>query len=135
MADDRESTASSRKKAMGKAALVLGAAGLLLFIVGVKRRYRLDEERELELPRGPRAGRRLEPAEAQPRDEDEGDEHHLPDPPAPRRRSRARAQEESSAPRPSARRSSARSDDEAADDTPPARSRRRRSAPQRDAED
>ena len=39
-----------RKKVMGGAALVLGATGLFLFIVGLKRKHRLDEEREAELP-------------------------------------------------------------------------------------
>ena len=35
-----------------KMAMVLGAAGLFLFIVGVKRRHRLDEERVIgDLPR------------------------------------------------------------------------------------
>lgn len=38
---------AKKKNHMGKAALVLGAAGLLLFIVGVKRRHRLDDEREI----------------------------------------------------------------------------------------
>ena len=39
-----------KKKTMQKAGLVLGAAGLLLFIVGVKRRYRIDDEREIGPP-------------------------------------------------------------------------------------
>jgi hypothetical protein len=34
---------------MGKAAMLLGAAGLLLFIVGVKRRYQ-DEDFSLDAP-------------------------------------------------------------------------------------
>jgi hypothetical protein len=32
---------------MSKTALALGAAGLFLFIVGVKRKHRLDAEREI----------------------------------------------------------------------------------------
>ncbi|HEX8696173.1 MAG TPA: hypothetical protein VF746_27395 [Longimicrobium sp.] len=39
-----------RKKVMGGAALVLGATGLFLFIVGLKRKHRLDEESEVSLP-------------------------------------------------------------------------------------
>ena len=39
-----------QKKTMQKAGLLLGAAGLLLFIVGVKRRYRIDDEREVGPP-------------------------------------------------------------------------------------
>lgn len=35
------------KKGVSKTALVLGAAGLFLFIVGVKRKHRLDAEREI----------------------------------------------------------------------------------------
>ena len=35
------------KKTMTRGAVVLGAAGLFLFIVGVKRRHRLDAEREI----------------------------------------------------------------------------------------
>lgn len=46
-----------KKKTMQKAGLVLGAAGLLLFIVGVKRRYRIDDEREIGPP-PPRARKR-----------------------------------------------------------------------------
>ncbi|HWK90449.1 MAG TPA: hypothetical protein VNP72_10700 [Longimicrobium sp.] len=42
-------------KVMSRTALALGAAGLFLFIVGVKRRHRLDEERELGTTRGSRA--------------------------------------------------------------------------------
>jgi hypothetical protein len=34
------------KTAVSKTAVVLGAAGLFLFIVGVKRKHRLDAERE-----------------------------------------------------------------------------------------
>jgi hypothetical protein len=36
---------------VGKAALLLGAAGLLLFIVGVKRRYEADDDFSLDAPR------------------------------------------------------------------------------------
>ena len=39
------------KTAMSKTALVLGAAGLFLFIVGVKRKHRLDAEREVAAER------------------------------------------------------------------------------------
>lgn len=34
----------------GRAALVVGGAGLLLFILGVKRRHRLDDGREIVVP-------------------------------------------------------------------------------------
>jgi len=50
MVDEREARHGKQKKTMQKAGLVLGAAGLLLFIVGVKRRYRIDEEREVGPP-------------------------------------------------------------------------------------
>jgi hypothetical protein len=41
----------SKKRAVaGTAALVLGAAGLALFIVGLKRRHRLDDERSVGEP-------------------------------------------------------------------------------------
>ena len=43
-----------KKRRVSSTTLLLGAAGLFLFIVGVKRRYRLDEEREI----GERAPRR-----------------------------------------------------------------------------
>ncbi|HEU4881627.1 MAG TPA: hypothetical protein VFT45_05260 [Longimicrobium sp.] len=36
---------------MSKTAVALGAAGLFLFIVGVKRKYRLDAEREVAASR------------------------------------------------------------------------------------
>ena len=39
--------APARNNNLSKAAVVLGAAGLLLYIVGVKRRHRLDAEQEL----------------------------------------------------------------------------------------
>jgi hypothetical protein len=35
------------KKNRNRAALLVGAAGLFMFILGVKRRYRLDAEREI----------------------------------------------------------------------------------------
>jgi hypothetical protein len=35
------------KKGISKTAIALGAAGLFLFIVGVKRKHRLDAEREI----------------------------------------------------------------------------------------
>jgi hypothetical protein len=41
---------------MGKAALLLGAAGLLLFIVGVKRRYEADDDFSLDATPRPRGG-------------------------------------------------------------------------------
>jgi len=50
MMDERDARRGKQKKTMQKAGLVLGAAGLLLFIVGVKRRYRIDEEREVGPP-------------------------------------------------------------------------------------
>jgi hypothetical protein len=36
---------------VSKTAVVLGAAGLFLFIVGVKRKHRLDAEREIAAER------------------------------------------------------------------------------------
>lgn len=39
------------KKGVSKTAIALGAAGLFLFIVGVKRKYRLDAEREIAAER------------------------------------------------------------------------------------
>lgn len=39
------------KKGVSKTAVALGAAGLFLFIVGVKRKYRLDAEREIAADR------------------------------------------------------------------------------------
>lgn len=45
----------ARSTNLSKAAAVLGAAGLLLYIMGVKRRHRLDVEREAaEARRGER---------------------------------------------------------------------------------
>lgn len=41
---------------VGKAALLLGAAGLLLFIVGVKRRYEADDDFSLDATPRPRGG-------------------------------------------------------------------------------
>jgi hypothetical protein len=49
----REHTSTGR--GLTKGAMLLGAAGLLLFIVGVKRRHRLDAERAVDLDR-PAAG-------------------------------------------------------------------------------
>jgi hypothetical protein len=43
----REEKGISRKKIVGGAALMVGAAGLFMYIVGLKRRHRLDEEREI----------------------------------------------------------------------------------------
>jgi hypothetical protein len=45
------------KHALSPTALVLGAAGLFLFIVGVKRKHRLDAEREFVPDRGPELAR------------------------------------------------------------------------------
>jgi hypothetical protein len=57
----------SKKRAVaGTAALVVGAAGLALFIVGLKRRHRLDEERSVG-------------------EQDTGRSGDHPDPEAPRR--------------------------------------------------
>ncbi|MFL5538798.1 MAG: hypothetical protein ACJ8J0_07375 [Longimicrobiaceae bacterium] len=56
-----------QKKTMQKAGLLLGAAGLLLFIVGVKRRYRIDEEREVGPPPPRDRGER---EEDEPREEE-----------------------------------------------------------------
>ena len=50
-------TEKKPSKAMSKTALALGAAGLFLFIVGVKRKHRLDSEREVDLERERRARR------------------------------------------------------------------------------
>lgn len=48
-----ESTPPEKKpsKLVSKTALALGAAGLFLFIVGVKRKHRLDAEREIGFER------------------------------------------------------------------------------------
>ena len=49
MASEYGSSGSGRaKKAMQTAALLAGAAGLFMFIVGVKRRYRLSDEVEID---------------------------------------------------------------------------------------
>jgi hypothetical protein len=48
MASEYEQGGNRGKKAMQTAALLAGAAGLLLFIMGVKRRYRVDESFELD---------------------------------------------------------------------------------------
>jgi len=47
-----------KKGNVGKAALLLGAAGLLLFLVGVKRRYQVADDFSLE--DAPRPRRRPE---------------------------------------------------------------------------
>ncbi len=49
--DDSDEGPKQKKKVISKTAMLVGAAGLFLFIVGVKRRYRLDEEREIGPPR------------------------------------------------------------------------------------
>ena len=51
MADEPTLNDKKSRKAMSKTALALGAAGLFLFIVGVKRKHRLDEERVVDLER------------------------------------------------------------------------------------
>ena len=51
MAREPKREDEGKKKGVSKTALVLGAAGLFLFIVGVKRRHRLDEEREIGFSR------------------------------------------------------------------------------------
>ena len=50
MAKQPNDEESRKKGGVSKTALLVGAAGLFLFIVGVKRRYRLDEEREIGAP-------------------------------------------------------------------------------------
>ena len=57
MAEPRLPSRDGGKKAMSKTALALGAAGLFLFIVGVKRKHRLDTEREIAAERGPERAR------------------------------------------------------------------------------
>jgi|GEM_PF-3254481 len=49
-ADREPRSGSTRNKVVGGAALLLGAAGLFAFIVGIKRRHKLDEEREIAIP-------------------------------------------------------------------------------------
>jgi hypothetical protein len=68
MKDEGEARRGKQKKTMQTAGLVLGAAGLLLFIVGVKRRYKIDEEREVGPP-PPRTRKRGQ----EPEDDEEGD--------------------------------------------------------------
>lgn len=41
-------------KVLSRTGLMLGAAGLLLFIVGIKRSYHLDDEHSVGEPDGPR---------------------------------------------------------------------------------
>lgn len=43
----QQPASSSKKKNLSRAALLVGAAGLFMFIVGVKRRHKLDDEREI----------------------------------------------------------------------------------------
>lgn len=57
MAEPRLPRRDGGKKAMSTTALVLGAAGLFLYIVGVKRKHRLDAEREIAADRGRAADR------------------------------------------------------------------------------
>jgi hypothetical protein len=73
MAGERDGGGKKGSK-VGTAALLLGAAGLLMFIVGVKRRYRLDEEREIDLARAREAERRAsEDADAEDEEDDDED--------------------------------------------------------------
>lgn len=58
MADEPTLNEKKSRKAMSRTALALGAAGLFLFIVGVKRKHRLDEERVIEPERGRSEGGR-----------------------------------------------------------------------------
>jgi hypothetical protein len=51
MSDEPTLNEKKNRKVMSRTALALGAAGLFLFIVGVKRKHRLDEEREINLER------------------------------------------------------------------------------------
>lgn len=51
MADEPTLNEKKSRKVMSRTALALGAAGLFLFIVGVKRKHRLDEEREIGFER------------------------------------------------------------------------------------
>jgi hypothetical protein len=51
MADEPTLTDKKSGRMMSRTALALGAAGLFLFIVGIKRKHRLDEEREIDLER------------------------------------------------------------------------------------
>lgn len=44
MADEPTLNEKKSRKVMSRTALALGAAGLFLFIVGVKRKHRLDDE-------------------------------------------------------------------------------------------
>lgn len=47
------STDDKKSKVMSRTALALGAAGLFLFIVGIKRKHRLDNEIQIgERPSG-----------------------------------------------------------------------------------
>ena len=48
MPDEPGLTEKKSKKNVSRAALALGAAGLFLYIVGVKRRHRLDLAREAD---------------------------------------------------------------------------------------
>lgn len=48
MADEPTLNEKKSRKAMSRTALALGAAGLFLFIVGAKRKHRLDEERVVD---------------------------------------------------------------------------------------
>lgn len=52
MAKQPEKGEGEKKGFPKKTALALGAAGLFLFIIGIKRRHRLDDEREISIPRG-----------------------------------------------------------------------------------
>lgn len=68
-----EGEEGKKKGGVSKTALVLGAAGLFLFIVGVKRRHRLDEEREIGYAPRRRDDEREEPRAPRARDEHAAD--------------------------------------------------------------
>lgn len=79
MSEQPESTertkGSTRGKIVGTTAVLMGAAGLFMYIVGVKRRHRLDEEREAALAPIRDGSRTWTDATARhPVDEDESDD-------------------------------------------------------------
>jgi len=74
MADERETRRGKQKKTMEKAGMLLGAAGLLLFIVGVKRRHRIDDGIEVGPPPPRRRAAREEAEDVDVDDEERDDE-------------------------------------------------------------
>jgi hypothetical protein len=48
---DEPTLTDKKSKVMSRTALALGAAGLFLFIVGIKRKHRLDNERDIAADR------------------------------------------------------------------------------------